>query len=221
MRTLDLKLGSNVKVRSMEPSSPTVANHHAHHPGFKGPSGLLAALSIARHTDRDALVVRLAGLTPDDRVVDLGCGPGGAVRAAAREGATVVGIDPAPVMLRCARLLTRGAKARRSRYVQGGAEAIPLPDADATVVWAIATVHHWPEVEGAIDEIRRVLRPGGRLLAMERRSRAGATGLASHGWTDEQAELFAALCREHGLHDVSVERHRLDQDEALVVRAVC
>jgi ubiquinone/menaquinone biosynthesis C-methylase UbiE len=203
----------------MDAPSPTVANHHAHHPGFRGPAGLLAALSMARRSDRDALVVRLAGVTADDRVVDLGCGPGGAVRAAARAGAAVVGVDPAPVMLRTARVLPRGAAARRARYLQGGAESIPLPDADATVAWAVATVHHWPDVGGALDDIHRVLRPGGRLLAMERRTVAGATGLASHGWTDEQAELFAGLGREHGFLDVGVERHRLDRYEALVVRA--
>ncbi len=204
----------------MDTPSPTVANHHAHHPGFAGPSGLLAALTMARRSDRDALVVRLAQLTPQDRVIDLGCGPGGAVRAAAAAGADALGIDPAPVMLRTARLLTRGARARRASFVEGGAEAIPRPDGDATVVWAIATVHHWPEVDGALDEIHRILRPGGRFLAMERRTTPGATGLASHGWTDEQAELFAAMSREHGFGDVSVERHRLDRHEALVVRAV-
>ena len=53
------------------------------------------------------LAVRLSGMESDDVVVDVGCGPGVAVRYAAQLGATVTGVDPAPVMLRVARLLTR------------------------------------------------------------------------------------------------------------------
>ena len=52
-----------------------------------------------------------------------------------------------------------------------------------------------------------MLAPGGRFLAAERRTTPGATGLASHGWTDAQADAFAALCREAGFTDVSVATH--------------
>ncbi|MEX3770633.1 SAM-dependent methyltransferase, partial [Mycolicibacterium fortuitum] len=45
---------------------------------------------------------------------------------------------------------------------------------------------------------------GGRLIAIERQSPDGATGLASHGWTRQQAEAFGALCRNTGFDDVSV-----------------
>jgi hypothetical protein len=51
-----------------------------------------------------------------------------------------------------------------------------------------------------------VLVPGGRFVAIERQASAGARGLASHGWTGEQAEAFAAACRGHGFGDVRVVR---------------
>jgi 2-polyprenyl-3-methyl-5-hydroxy-6-metoxy-1,4-benzoquinol methylase len=81
-----------------------VPNHHAHYPGFAGLTGFLAAASMVLGRGGDArLAERLSGLGPGDTVVDVGCGPGAAVRRAARLGASTVGVDPASVMLRLAR----------------------------------------------------------------------------------------------------------------------
>ena len=193
-------------------------NHHAHHHGFRGTSGLAAALSMAaRSGDRSRLAVTLSGVGPGDTVVDLGSGPGTAVRRAARLGATAIGVDPARVMRRLAAWLSVGRS--RVRYVAGSAEAIPLDDASATVVWSIATVHHWQDIDAGLAEARRVLRPGGRFLAGERHSPPGAEGLDSHGWTPEQAEAFADSCRAHGFVDVRVEEHHTDRHDLLAVLA--
>jgi ubiquinone/menaquinone biosynthesis C-methylase UbiE len=193
-------------------------NHHGHHPGFAGLSGLVAALSMTVGRGHDArLAVRVTGVGAGDRVVDVGCGPGAAARHAARTGASVVGVDPARVMRRVARLLTIASP--RVRFVDGAAEALPLPDGDATVLWSIATVHHWPDLDAGLAEARRVLASGGQFLAIERRTHPGATGLRSHGWTDEQAEAFAARCRAAGFEDVRVERHSSPRRTVLSVLA--
>lgn len=180
-------------------------NHHADYPGFRGVAGLVAALSMAFGRKGDAEVaVQLSGMGSADSVVDVGCGPGVAVRYAARLGATVTGVDPAPVMLRTARLLTW--RSEKVRYVKGVAENIPLSGENSvSVVWSIATVHHWSDIDSGLREVRRVLLPGGRLVAMERRVRPGAQGHGSHGWTDDQATTFADRCREHGFTDVRLE----------------
>jgi ubiquinone/menaquinone biosynthesis C-methylase UbiE len=182
-----------------------VPNHHAHYPGFAGLCGLLAALSMIRREGDARLVEQLIGLRPDDTVLDIGCGPGTAVRRAARLGATVTGVDPAPVMLRVARLLTRSTGL--VRYLAGTAEALPVPDGSVSVVWAVASVHHWAGLDAALREARRVLRASGRLVAVERRTRPGARGHASHGWTDEQARAFTERCLEHGFANPHVGRH--------------
>jgi SAM-dependent methyltransferase len=70
------------------------------------------------------------------------------------------------------------------------------------VAWTLASVHHWPDLEGGLAEVHRVLAPGGRFLAMERCTVPGAQGLASHGWTDHQAELFASMLGDAGFSDV-------------------
>lgn len=198
-------------------------NHHADHPGFPGVGGALAAvaLTIGRGGDAD-LAVRLAGVHPGDDVVDIGCGPGVAVRRAAAGGASsVVGVDPAGVMLRTARALTRrsGPDAATVRYLAGTAEALPLPDGSATVAWSLATVHHWHDVDAGLAEVRRVLRPAGRFVVIERWTVAGASGLASHGWTDEQAQLFAARCGGAGFGGVEVGRHQHGRRRVLTVHA--
>jgi ubiquinone/menaquinone biosynthesis C-methylase UbiE len=188
----------------MSTSTPVSPNHHADHPGFSGTSGLLLGLTMT--IGRGAvsrLAADLTAVTPADHVVDVGCGPGTAAREAARRGASVTGVDPAPVMLRLARRLTHGVSIA---WTPGAAEALPLPDDSATVLWSLASVHHWPELDAGLAEAARVLAPGGRLLAIERRTRAGATGLASHGWTGDQAEAFAARCRGAGLSEAKVER---------------
>jgi len=181
-----------------------VPNHHRNFPGFSGLSGLLAAVSMTVGRGSDArFAAALAQLRPDDVVVDVGCGPGTAARHAARAGAHVTGVDPAPVMLRVARALTRGDD--NVRYVEGAAEALPLPEDSATVVWSIATVHNWRDLDDGMREVRRVLRPGGRFVAIERHTHVGATGIASHGWTTEQANEFARVLGTHGFGDTRVE----------------
>jgi ubiquinone/menaquinone biosynthesis C-methylase UbiE len=183
-----------------------VPNHHADHPGFSGPSGLVAALSmLVGRADDARWAADLAGLEPDDVVVDIGCGPGVAARHAARQGARVVGVDPAPVMLRVARRTT--PRSLDVRFVDGAAETLPVEGGAASVVWALATAHHWSDVDRALDEMQRVLRPGGRVVVMERRTVAGATGLASHGWTTAQADAFVVRLRDHGFESCRVEHH--------------
>src|SRR5690606_6805868 len=206
------------------PAAPAAPppNHHADHPGFAGPAGLLAALAftIGRGATAD-LAISLTRTGPGDDVVDIGCGPGVAVRrAAARGAASVTGVDPAAVMLRVARVLSRAR--RRSapvRYLEGTAEALPLADRSASVAWSLATVHHWRDIDAGLAEARRVLRPSGRFLAVERRFEPGATGHGSHGWTEEQAGLFADRCRAAGFGAVEVGHHRPGRQLLLSVLA--
>jgi ubiquinone/menaquinone biosynthesis C-methylase UbiE len=201
--------------------SPTPAeltpNHHANHPGFSGLGGLLAGLSmIPRRRGVARLAADRAGVTSADRVVDVGSGPGAAAREAARRGAGVTGVEPASVMRRLARFLTR--RSAGITWVDGVAEALPLADASATVLWSIATVHHWQDLDAGLTEAARVLAPGGRFLAVERQSHPGATGHASHGWTDAQATAFAERCSHAGFEDVVVEAVAAHRRRLWIVR---
>ena len=81
-----------------------IPNHHKDHPAFSGVTGLLAAASMSFGRDGDArLAAELVDLGPDDRVVDIGCGPGVAARYAAGRAASVTGVE-----LHCALRRGRG-----------------------------------------------------------------------------------------------------------------
>lgn len=195
-----------------------VPNHHGDHPGFSGFSGYVAALtfSVGRH-EVARFAAELVDLTKGDFVVDIGCGPGNAARLAAERGATVVGVDPAAVMLRFARKLSRSS--RSVAYRLGAAEDIPVDDSTATVAWSLSAVHHWPDLDAGLREVARVLKPGGRFVAIEARAEAGATGLASHGWTDGQAERFAAMLRAGQFGDVRIAERNADRRPRIAVVA--
>lgn len=196
----------------------SVPNHHADYPGFAGLSGLVAALSMVVGRNGDArLAARLSDVRSGNVVVDIGCGPGVAARHAASLGASVTGVDPATVMLRVARLLTR--RPAKVRYLAGVAEALPVPNDSASAVWSIATVHHWSDLDAGLREACRVLQPGGHFVAIERHTVPGARGLASHGWTDAQADAFATGCREQGLVEARVERNKIGRRSTVSVIA--
>jgi ubiquinone/menaquinone biosynthesis C-methylase UbiE len=202
--------------RSATADDPHAPNHHAHFTGLSGWRGVLAALSMSFGRDRDGdLVCEVTGLTAADRVVDVGCGPGTAARAGARRGADVLGVDPGVTMRRVARL--RDPR-RTVRYVDGRAEALPVADGWATVVWTVASVHHWPDVDAGIAEVHRALAPGGRFVAVERQIAPGATGMDSHGWTEEQAASFRRRCDEAGF-DARVAHVTGARDPALAIVA--
>ncbi len=184
-------------------------NHHADYRQFGGVFGYLAGLTMimGRGVDAD-LVAGIAHLDADDHVVDIGCGPGTAVRTAARHGARATGVDPAGPMLALARLLTRLRRPEGDiEWVQAGAEQLTLPDDSVTVCWSLMSVHHWPHLDESLAEVQRILRPGGLFIALEKNTKPGATGAASHGWTDQQAETFAAMLTDRGYTSAEVRHH--------------
>ena len=194
--------------------APTEPNHHADHPGFAGCSGVVAGLGfLAPPKELNRLALDLADPGPDDHLVDIGCGPGTLARAASARGATVTGVDPATVMLRIARLVPHRG---RIDWRRGGAEDLPVGDGIATVAWSVRTLHHWPDLDAGLAETARVLAPGGRFVVVERRSPEGATGMATHGWTDAQVERFVEVVGAAGFTDVVV-RHG---DAAVAVASV-
>jgi SAM-dependent methyltransferase len=129
--------------------------------GLMGP-GMAEEIRIAR---------LLLGLGEGDAVLDVACGPGNFSREFARTvgpAGLVVGIDASPTMLE------RGAEdLRRSDLgnlvlVRGDATQLPFRDACFDAGCCFAALHLFPEPFAALDEMRRVLRPGGRRVSSRR-----------------------------------------------------
>jgi SAM-dependent methyltransferase len=107
--------------------------------------------------------LRVAGITPGTRVLDLGCGTGNAALGAARLGAEVTAIDPAERLVSVARARADAEQLRVS-CLRGSAEAIPAADAAFDVVLSVFAVIFSPDAEQAAAEMIRVTRPGGRIV---------------------------------------------------------
>ena len=116
-------------------------------------------------------VLQLARVAPGETVLDVGCGTGNlAIAAKERVGrnGTVFGVDASVEMLaRAVRKATR--KDVAVTFTNGIAQQLPFPDARIDLVLSTRALHHLPTKgrEECIREMRRVLKPGGRLLAVD------------------------------------------------------
>jgi SAM-dependent methyltransferase len=152
-----------------------------------------------RNPASNRIVVELAELTADDRALEVGCGPGAGVEAAAGQiGADrVAAVDPSPTFVDMVRDRVPGADVRVS-----GAEDVPFDDGAFTVIWSIASMHHWTDRDSGLATLTAKLATPGRLLLAER-----LIDKPGHGITrDETAEVVTHL-EQLGYADVrTIER---------------
>jgi SAM-dependent methyltransferase len=99
------------------------------------------------------------------KVLDVGCGNGYVLSKYATEGAMVCGIDITQASIdlcqkRFAHLQLQGD------FQVADAQNIPFPDNTFECVCSMGVLHHVPDTQKALDEIHRVLKPGGRLIVM-------------------------------------------------------
>lgn len=108
----------------------------------------------------------LAADAHDRRVLDLACGTGDIAFEFAARGHRVVGLDITHRMLQIARAKPQRFEKRVS-FVTADMMALPFPDDTFDVVTTGYGLRNVPELSAALGEIRRVLRPGGRMLSLD------------------------------------------------------
>jgi SAM-dependent methyltransferase len=171
-------------------------------------------------------IAAMAGLADGQRALDLATGAGLIARVLARLTDAVIGVDISPGVLRIAYRQSRGETA----YVCGDACRLPFESSSFNLVTCGVSLSHFSDVPAALEEVRRLLHPGGRLVA----SAWGAGGespakeaavevrrkflpdkeltfggeFSEDLWAD--AERGCETLRQAGFVDVKVDTSRLD-----------
>ena len=112
-------------------------------------------------------LVRRAGSVSGARALDLACGTGDIAFELAKAGASVTGLDITHRMVEIGRLRAAGDGGPSPMFVVGDMMALPFPDGHFDVVTTGYGLRNVPELDGALREIARVLRPSGLLLSLD------------------------------------------------------
>ncbi len=133
------------------------------HAFYEDPGTTVSSGPDRAHRQARMLAAALAQRSGPQQIVDVGCGDGTATHLVKRldPGNTVIGVDWSAMAL-------VQARARGLLVIQGGVDAagLPLADSSADVVIMSELIEHLVDTDAAVDEARRILRPGGILLLL-------------------------------------------------------
>ena len=174
----------------------------------KGVLGRFGGLIMARvNRNAAAQIIELLDVRPDDKVLEIGFGPGVAIQLLLQRvpAGSVAGVDPSQEMVQQAS--ARNADALRSRRADlryGSVERLPFADKTFDKAFAINSMQAWPDARVGLREIRRVLKHGGRIVlgftVNSGQPKEGVTeALADAGFaqarTVDGSKLFCAVAR--------------------------
>jgi SAM-dependent methyltransferase len=181
----------------------------------RGPLGWVAGQLMARlSTQRSEWGLSLLDLQPDDQLLEVGFGPGVDIQRAAGivTGGTVVGVDPSATMVSLAgrrnRAAIRAGKVQLHQVAMPG--PLPFPDAVFTKIFTNNSFVFWDEPDASLRELKRVLRPGGRIAIV-----AQPLWLKTPAQARQYGETVAQALREAGFSRVRLEARAMKPVDAV------
>lgn len=147
------------------------------------------------------LTLKMLAVSSGDRVIDVGCGPGNYTLhlAEASHSGLVVGLDASEAMVATA--ASRGGGANLA-YLRGDACALPFDDNAFDAACCVGVIHMIDRPMVALDEMVRVLAPGGRLAVVATCRRRGAAARVRRGIRFFGHDELTTAMRERGLVDI-------------------
>lgn len=154
-------------------------------------------------------------LTPEIDIVDLGAGEGVLSQLLARRARSVVCIDNSPGMVKVGTELAREHGIENLSYKLGDIEQVPLPDRSVDLALLSQALHHARKPEAAIAEAWRILRPGGRIVALDLNQHTfeKARELYADRWLGFPANRLYHWIKSCGFEDVSVDPVSREEQE--------
>lgn len=134
---------------------------------FTRQAAQFAASPTARSEEILERILRVAEPKLSDTALDVACGPGVLVCALAKHVGQARGIDLTPAMLEQARRTQEAQGVSNVAWDQGDVSAMPYADAQFDIVTCRFAFHHFPDPLAILREMRRVCRPGGRILVVD------------------------------------------------------
>jgi len=126
-----------------------------------------AAAAAIRNEEALNRIVQWAETGPDDTVLDVACGPGLLVCAFARVARHATGVDLTPAMLEQARKLQQQKGLNNVTWQPGNVYSLPFPQEQFSIVSSRFAFHHLQDTLAALNEMKRVCRPGGRIVVAD------------------------------------------------------
>lgn len=152
--------------------------HHLNRVQYATADKLLARRSIYQYCrpplDIKDEIIKALKLKGDEAILDVGCGDGDMLTRLLeqhRHRGRLVGVDPSGGMIKAAQTRAQSLNGQ-VEFLVGRTEQLPFADAAFDVVLGLFMLYHVPDIQAALHEWRRVLKPGGRIVA--------ATSSASH-----------------------------------------
>ncbi|ELZ30462.1 methylase involved in ubiquinone/menaquinone biosynthesis [Halogeometricum pallidum JCM 14848] len=108
--------------------------------------------------------LELLDIQPDDRVLDVGSGTGFATEGLLRYTDDVHALDQSIHQMEKA--FAKFGRNDRVRFYRGDAERLPFKDDSFDVLWSSGSIEYWPNPVDALEEFRRVVEPGNRVLVV-------------------------------------------------------
>jgi SAM-dependent methyltransferase len=166
--------------------------------------------------ERSDWVLSLLKVGPEDRVLEIGFGPGVVVGKVAADAAEAVGVDHSELMAgQAARRNKELIKSGKLKLVVGSAETLTPAIGLFDTIYSVNVVYFWKKPAAVFDRLKHLLKPGGVLLTAHMPRNPGATDEDSA----KSAVQIAAWLREAGFTTITTETKRMKPVPVVAVMA--